>query len=269
MLLRTIYIDVLITVNIFIDYILLVCTRRFLNIRASLKRVILGSLIGGVLSLTALLPKINPLINILLDVAEAMIIILIAFGFCSKKNYIKRVAVYFLFSFTFCGIMIGIYTTFKPSGLAIYNNTVYFNISPVLLIILTLCSYYIMIILKRLTKGVNGHETCNIEIITGGQSYTFCAKIDSGCNLKEPFSGDYVIIAEKSLFENLNIADHKTRIIPFESLGGEGIIKGFRPEMVQINGRKAGNKIYIGICENILKGEIKALIPSELANNQE
>ena len=83
-----------------------------------------------------------------------------------------------------------IYTAFKPKGLEIYNDTVYFNISPVVLIILTLACYYILKLIKRLTKGVCGGGICNVEINLSEKSVVFSAKIDSGCNVKEPFSGD-------------------------------------------------------------------------------
>ncbi len=261
---RTVYIDVLITVNIFIDFFLIVCTKNFMHIRVTLMRMILGSIFGGILSLVALLPTLPFGINILVNLFFAAAIILITFGKCDTKNFLKRVAVYFLCSFTFCGIMIFIYTAFKPSGMEIYNDVVYFNISPILLIILTLACYYILKAIKRLTKGVCGGDTCNVEICICNTTITFIAKIDTGCNVKEPFSGNFVIIAEHSLLNDFKPDKSKMRIIPFDSLGGSGIIEGFRPDKIKIDGRDFDNSLYIGICSNILKGDIKALIPYEI-----
>ena len=263
--LRTIYIDVLIVVNIYIDFFLIVCTKKFLYIRVKFIRMVLGSVIGGTLSLVALLPRISFFLNILIDVAGACLIIFAVFGRCSLKNFLKRTAVYFSFSFSFCGIMIAIYSALKPNGMAIYNDVVYFNISPVVLIILTLVCYYILYIIKRLSKGVSGTATCNIEINIGSSIYTFTAKVDTGCNLKEPFSGDYVIVAEKELLNGYIPDSGKARVIPFDSLGGSGIIYGFKPDGIKIDGKEKDNNIYIGICENVLKGDIKALIPAQIA----
>lgn len=263
---RTVYIDVLITVNIFIDFFIILCTKKSLHIKASLKRIILGSLFGGTLSLAALLPALPFGINILFDIASAAAIIFVTFGRCSIKSYIKRVAVYFLISFVFCGIMIFIYTSFKPDGMEIYNDIVYFNISPVVLIILTLACYYILKLIKRLTKGVCGGGVCNVEIYLSNKAATFNAKIDSGCNVKEPFSGEYVIITEETVLDGCIPKDDKMRVIPFESLGGSGIIKGFKPERLLINGVEFSD-VYIGICKNIIKGDIKALIPYEISKN--
>ena len=264
---RTVYIDILITVNIFIDFFLILCVKKLLNIRVSFKRIIAGSVIGGLLSIIALLPEIPIILNLLLDLISALIIIFISFGKTNINNFTKRVVLYFITSFIFCGIMIFVYSTFKPKGMEIYNDVIYFNISPTLLIILTIACYYILKLTKRLTKGVCGGDTCNIEVYLNGKYITFCSKIDSGCNLKEPFSGEYVIIVEKTLLDNYEPDDNKIRLIPFESLGGKGVLKGFKPERININGANQLNNVYLGICENTLNGDIKSLIPFEITKD--
>ena len=265
---KTVYVDVLITVNIFTDFFLLLCVKKFLNIRAKLLRVILGSFIGGILSLTALLPEIPFGLNILIDILFAAVIVFFAFGKTEIKNYIKRVAVYFGVSFFFCGIMIFIYTAFKPKGMAIYNDVVYFDISPVLLIILTLICYYILKLFKRLTKGDISKAVCDVTVENNGIKAEFKAVADTGCTVKEPFSSDYVIITEKALLNNLTFDNSKLRLIPFDSLGGNGILKGFKPGSVTVNGKDIKN-VYIGVCENVIKSEIKAIVPYELVKNCE
>ena len=50
-------------------------------------------------------------------------------------------------------------------------------------------------------------------------------------------------------------------------LGGNGILKGFKPDYIKINRTEILNDVYIGICENILKGDIRALIPYEIIKN--
>ena len=145
---NNIYIDVLITVNIFIDYFLLMLTKKIIGSNIKYFRVIIGSIVGGLFSLTALLPVLPFGLNILTDLAVAMLIIFITFGKCKIKTYIKRVLIFFALSFSFGGLMIFIYLAFKPKGMGIYNDVIYFDISPVLLIILTLVCYYILLLIK-------------------------------------------------------------------------------------------------------------------------
>ena len=52
---NNIYIDVLITVNIFIDYFLLMLTKKIIGSNIKYFRVIIGRIVGGLFSLTALL----------------------------------------------------------------------------------------------------------------------------------------------------------------------------------------------------------------------
>ena len=252
---KNIYIDILVTVNFFIDYFLLLCTKKFLGINKKYYRIIIGSVIGGITSLSALLPTLPLGLNFFIDLLIAMLIIIITFGKCEIKTYIKRVLVYFTVSFIFCGIMIFVYLNFKPANMGIYNDVVYFDISPIILIILTLLCYYIMLIIKKFTGNILHNYMM------------FCAKIDTGCNVKEPFSGNSVIIAEKNLLENFEFPKNKCRIIPFETLSGEGSIKGFAADTVIIDGKTIIYPIYLGICENVFKGDTKALVPLEIISS--
>ena len=77
------------------------------------------------------------------------------------------------------------------------------------------------------------------------------------------------IIAEQNIFDDYVPDETKTRIIPFESLGGNGIVKGFPPDKVKIDGKEICKSIYIGICNDVLKGDVKAIIPYELVKISE
>ena len=58
------------------------------------------------------------------------------------------------------------------------------------------------------------------------------------------------------------------RVIPFGSLGGNGFIRGYRVSRLKIDGRESEHDVYLGVCENVLKGEIKALVPYEITEGE-
>ena len=246
---------------------LLLCTRRFLHLKAKTARMILASVLGGVLSLTALLPPLPFFLNFPLDFLGAAALVFTAFGKTNFKNFLKRTAVLFSVSFSFCGMMVLVYTSFHPKGMEVYNDVVYFNISPVLLIILTLVCYYAMRLTEKLTKGRLGKQVCRVTVTTHGKTAEFSAMIDTGCEVKEPFSGEYVIIAEESCLTAFNDLFFQYRIIPFNSLGGSGILSGFRAEKIWIDGRELSNQIYIGKCSGALTGDVKAIVPYAITKN--
>lgn len=262
---RTVYVDVLVTVNLFIDFFLLLCTKKLLHIRASIFRLIAGAALGGVLSLIALLPALPAVVNIAADVALSVPVVLTAFGRCPVKLFIKRTAAYFICSFIFCGVIVLLCTSLKPKGMAVYNNVVYFNISPVLLIMLTLAAYFVIRFAEKLTRGSIGKHVCEVKVFDSHHCAAFRAMIDTGCDVREPFSGRYVIIVEKNLITALSLPEQTLRLIPFDSLNGSGVIKGYLPCRVTIDGAQTEKTPYIGVCENMLKGEVKAIIPRELA----
>jgi stage II sporulation protein GA (sporulation sigma-E factor processing peptidase) len=249
----------------FEDYLLLLCVKKILNLRLSYSRLALGCLCGGVLSLIVLLPNLNFLLNILIKIISTGILVLSAFGFKSRKLFLKTTLTLFILSFLLNGSLIFFYLAVKPQGMEIINDTVYFNISPVLLIILTLIIYFILYIYRKLfSNNVNSTQVHKVKIYYDNREIEFNCKRDSGCNIKEPFSGSDVIIVEEISLDNLTIPENRKRVIPFESLGGSGIIYGFRPDKVEIDDIVQDKEIYIGLCNNVIKSEIKGLIPENL-----
>lgn len=259
----TVYIDILITVNIFIDFFLILCTKLLLHIRAGLPRMVLGAVTGGALSLTALLPRLPAGLDLVISAVLAVPVVLAAFGLCKAKVFLKRTAVYFFCSFVFCGIMLAVCTSLRPKGMAVYHNVIYFNISPILLIILTLICYGAIRLFERFAKDDVCKQVCEVTVSGENGSVTFSALADTGCQVREPFSGYYVIIAETELVADIKLSKG-FRLIPYRTLGGNGTVRGYLPESVAIDGKKYAQPLYLGVCENVLKGDVRAIIPYEL-----
>lgn len=262
---QTIYIDVLIFLNMLEDFLLLLGVKRVLRIKVKSYRLLLGSLWGGALSLAVFLPDMGFWFCCGIKLLSSITLTIITFGCKNLKLFIKEVLTLFVISFLFSGAMIFFCLAFKPKGMKIINDVVYFDISPALLIILTLIIYFILLIYKSLFKNrENGSRMYKVKILYKNNISEFSCKCDSGLSVKEPFSGSSVIIAEKSILNNIEPCRERMRIIPFESLGGKGIIYGFKAEEVYIDGKKSEEEIYIGICDNLLKEEAKGLVPENL-----
>ena len=260
---KTVYVDVMVFTNIFEDFLLLYAVKYILRVKTNYYRIILGSLAGGILSVLSLF-NLNFFISILFKIISALVLILIAFGFRSKKLFVKAVSTLIVITFLVNGAIICFYLALRPNGMVIINDSVYFDISPLLLIILTLVVYIILFLFKKLFKN---HSKSNlvkdVEIKLNNSSFIIKCKLDSGLNAKEPFSGSSVIIVEKSIF-NDTIKDCNLRVIPFNSLGGNGIIYGFKPDFVIIDNKTINEEVYIGMYEGNFNNEIKGLIPESI-----
>ena len=215
----------------------------------------------------------------------AFTIIWATFGIKNKKVFIKALMCFYFFSFAFSGIMFALWCVWKPNGLAINNGIVYFNISPIALIIFTLLSYIIIETIGRVTgKHESTRRWCQLNVSFHGKSSNFKAKIDTANSLREPFSNLPVIVARQNVLESIfpesknlvggkafaNIQDVaknldlKLRMVPFKTVSGEGLLPAFKPDFINIS-ENIHKEAYIAICPNkILPQETSALIGPDL-----
>lgn len=257
---KTVYADVMIFTNIFEDFLLLYAVKYILRLKTKYYKLVLGSLAGGILSVLSLF-NLNFFISILIKIISALLLVLITFGFKSHKLLIKTWSTLIIITFLVNGAIICFYLALKPNGMVIINDSVYFDISPLLLIIFTLIVYIILFLFKKLFKNHSKNNLVkDVVIKCNNISLTIKCKVDSGLNAKEPFSGSSVIVVEKCLF-NDKINDCKFRVIPFKSLGGNGIIYGFKPQEIIINNKTIYEEVYIGLYEGKFNNEIKGLLP--------
>lgn len=278
---KTVYIDVLIGTNIIINYFIILAVAKCTKIKPRLFRIVLGSVFGALCSLIIFLPEIGFLINLIVKLIISACIILITFGFNSAKAFIKNMGLFYLISFCFAGVMLFIWFVLTPKGMVVKNSIVYFNISPVVMIVTTVVCYLIIRLIDRYTSRQESKiEICKIKIINNDRFCEFYGKIDTGNSLCEPFSQCPVIVANEDAVKNiaedafnilLNYSEptvvlkHKYRLVPFTSVGGSGLLPAFSPKEVYINGIFCKKKIFVAVCKNnVLNGEIKAMVNPEI-----
>ena len=285
---QTIYIDILISVNLLINYFTLKATSKFLYINTTKTKMILGASLGAIYSLYILLPYEKIFSSMVIKFLMSITIILVAFGLQNKKNFIKCIVCFYSINFAFSGCILALWFIFRPNGLIVNNGMVYFNISPLILIILTIFSYtLISIINKFIGKQEDVSLYKKIHINLYDQKIQLYAKIDTGNSLKEPFSNLPVIVVNEEKIKKfiplnskslstgdiLNYDKHKKiqtklRVIPFKTISGEGILPAFKPDYIIIyddNNIPSKKEVYIAICKDgILDPKYDALINPEI-----
>ena len=88
---KSIYLDVLIVLNIYVNYFLLRATAKFTHTPLKTIRCIISSVIGSLFSLTILLPAGNFLIPLAIKLGAAVVIVGMAFGVKDKKHTLKLI----------------------------------------------------------------------------------------------------------------------------------------------------------------------------------
>lgn len=135
---QTIYLDVLVVLNLYITWAMLYCCSILTHRKAGKLRMGLGALAGGISSMIMLLPNLPGALLFLIRFMLAGCIVWIAFGWQGRAIFIRLTLVFFVVSLLFAGGMIGLYALFSPAGMAVRNGTVYFHVSALILVLATL-----------------------------------------------------------------------------------------------------------------------------------
>lgn len=241
----TVYVDVLIILNTLVNYFILLSIRKITRAHTSRWRIALGSLAGGVSSMLIFLEDLG-LIMTLLKLLTALFMTAITFGIKPVKSLIKKLFWLFAISFVFGGLMFAVYIFFDTDILIYTNGIIYFDIDVTFLVVCSVFSYIVITVITKFTdKKAPKSQEYYITIQQNGKSVTCKALMDTGNNLREPFSAFPVIMAEKKLFNQFSIPHEKLRLIPITTVNGESLIKAFRPDSMQI-GEYVTDRVYIG-----------------------
>ena len=129
-----VYADILIILNLAVDYFLLRAAACLQHLNPPLWRMLLSSLAGGSSSLYIFLPPRGVILDILFRTAVCAAMTFICFGFGKIKRFLRTCGVFLLVTFGYGGAMTALWYLLKPSGLTVINSVVYFNISTAVLI---------------------------------------------------------------------------------------------------------------------------------------
>ncbi|MDE6678273.1 MAG: sigma-E processing peptidase SpoIIGA, partial [Ruminococcus sp.] len=92
---QTIYIDVLIVLNIYVNYFLLRITARLTHSPLTVGKCIISAVYGSLYSLLILAPQINTFLNVVIKFFAVVTIVMIAFGFQGKKRLLINTVSFF------------------------------------------------------------------------------------------------------------------------------------------------------------------------------
>lgn len=267
----TVYADVLVVVNYIINLLILLAAGKILGFILSRKRICLSALLGAAGSLVIFLPYIGWWFQLLYKILLSCAMAAAAFGCRPWKRLAKSVFVLFSVSFMFAGILLAVSYLVKPLNMLFYNGVVYFDIPILLLIVTTTAAYLLLMLLERLFfSRTNEKKLYHISVLVNGKTITMKGLADTGCNLKEPFSGAPVIVCDRELAKRIAPQDTtRFRIIPCFTVTGQGTLHGFRPDEVTIMGDHLNKKtkdVYIAASSQPIAGEYEALLNPQLVD---
>ena len=279
---RVIYADVLFILNTYITYALLMLTALFLHISPKRLRVLLASIIGGGSSFMILLPWAGDGILGFLRLVLCLILPLIAFSYSGIRSLAKQCVVFLVVNFLFAGIIFALWYFVSPS--AVYYNTgiVYLDIDALSLVVLTAVCYFSVRIFRGIIDlKVPKNTLYDVFLTIKDEEFYLRGFLDTGNNLKDPFTSSDVIIVSRSVLEKyfpqgenmsaiIEKSPLKIRYLPCTTVSGTKLMPVFRCDKVRVRGVGA-DFIWQGVIgitdEKIKNGDFQALLPAGIFQN--
>ncbi len=279
----TVYADVLIFVNTFVNFFLLCCVDLFGKKQPKWYRTVLSALFGGGCSLYIFLPDGGFVAEMFLRLFCSAGMVCIAYGFGTWRSFVRLLSVLYGVSFLFCGGMIGLWFLFRPPNMVIRNGVVYYQLSPALLVVATLICYAVVRLLRRLGhRQANTVERVPVQIFYADRSADFIALPDTGHSLKDILSNAPVIVAETEAarallgstlaakmlcFAGGGESVPGLRVIPYRAVGGQGLLPAVRCQKAVFTtpgGQKHIQGPILALCSTPLGEDYNAIFDPEI-----
>ena len=224
-------------------------------------------------------------------------IVYVAFYPQNVKKMCKLLILFYLTTFTFGGVATYLIYVLKPQEIIMKNGMFVGTYVLKVIFIGAIIGTIILIVSFKISKNkmTKKDMICKIRIRLNGKEKILNAMVDTGNMLKEPITGNSVVVIEKvalydlmpkEILDNIesilggdfekipeNIKNEyilRLKIIPFSSLGRQnGMLIGIKPEKLEVineQSEEEKNNAIIGIYNRSLtkRGEYNALIGIEL-----
>lgn len=272
----TVYADILVLTNLYIDFFLLLGVKKFLHLRVRGVRLVLGALLGAFASLTSLLP-IGRGMLLFLGVLTAAAVTAAAFAPRPAWMLMKAALAFWALSFGLAGFFLFLITFFAPRNIAVVGSSLYFDLSPLMLFGFTCAAYAVITLFRRFfPRSTPGVRYCRLRVEQDGKTAELFAKADTGNNLREPFSALPVIVAQADAlgeaapqaardYLETGTAQGGLRLIPFDAMGGSGLLPAFQPQKITLQPDGVPLDCWVALYKKPLSaGQFNALINPDL-----
>lgn len=246
-----VYLDLLVILNAVVDLLLLVGTNRLTGFPTQWKRVVPAAVLGGCYGGACLLRSFRFLGGCLWRMVFLGLMAGIAFGW--NRSLWRRSAVFVLLTMTLGGVALTLESPDVPA------------------LVLSGCGLWILCILG-FGDGIGKREYVTVSLSRGDQTCNVIALRDTGNTLKDPVSGEPVLVISGDVacrLTGLTPSQLRTpletlsrnpgmglRLIPYRSVGnGAGMMLGMRLGDVRI-GNRSQSAVVAFAPEGIGEGEI-------------
>lgn len=281
---RIIYLDILIGVNLAIDYLMLFALSRISGIYSTRFKLFLGALLGSLYAVLSCIVETNIITSLPIKISISALMVLICFGYKNKSRFLKLLLLFLFISFAVAG---GVLALGNISNNSFFAGSGYYinNISFKTIVIAMLISWIItgFIFRNEAKDTIIPRKTVKADVYFLDNHAEYTLLVDTGNTLHDIISGKPVIILDRfsaSQILPINISLNRLhtenaadilsnipenyvkyfRLIPFNAVGkNSGLLLSFKPDKITIDGKIWHGLVSIN-ADRICSGQYQGLI---------
>lgn len=237
----TVYIDGLLFLNFYLDFLLLLTVVVILKRNVKLFRIILGSFLGS-LTILVLFFEIGSLELFFIKIYLSFIMCIVCFGYHNLKSFLINVGCFYMVSILLGGFLYFLNITFSynNNGLVFFNNGISVNALFLILVSPIVLYFYIKQMKMFKSKVVCFFKT---NIYVGKKVLNLNGYLDTGNTLS--YKNRPVILTNiDNNFRNKKI------YIPYIVIGGSGVLECIKVRKVEVIGIGVFENVYLGFSKD-------------------
>lgn len=277
----TVYIDVLVILNLYINYFLIRSSALVMRRSVSAKRCLLASAVGAAGSLVILLPELPFIVIALEKIVIGALITFAAFGRQKPVDFAVCALFFLLVSFVYAGLMTALWTFCAPYGMVFGNGVAYFNIPLTAIIAFTAAAYFAVRLVRYFAdRRLRCGKICNVKISANGMEIQLRGLCDTGNGLCDIFSGKPVIVCKYEKIAEITpknardfldgtldesgglYASCGLRLIPCRTVTSETLLPIFGADGITVDGKAAD--ALVGVTKNSLGNDIDCIFDPKI-----
>ena len=233
----TIYVDGLLFLNFYLDFLLLLTTVVILKRNVKIFRIILGAFFGS-LTILVLFFEVGSLELFFIKLYLSFIMCIVCFGYHNLKSFLTNIGCFYIVSILLGGFLYFLNITFsyKQKGLLFFNDGISVN-ALFLIIVSPVILYFYIKQVKVFKQKIAYSFKTNIYI--GRKVLNLNGYLDSGNTLC--YKNRPVILTNiDNNFRNKKI------YIPYIVIGGSGLLECIKVRKVEVIGLGVFENVYLG-----------------------
>lgn len=259
----TVYVDVLFLTNFLSNLFLLEVTERIVRTGLRCWRRIVAALLGSMYACLAFYPELSFLQSATLRILTALVMLCIAFRFCTLRRFLRCTTVFFCAALLSGGACYALFFM-TPLGIktgAVLKSGVFYWHVPVYILLCGFAAMYTLLYAFEhlLAFCIQRRRSLHSLEFTIGQEYCCVpALLDTGNALFDATSGLPVIIAQA---DSVHTDTATLRRIPYRTLAGETkLLPVLRPEHISIDGCEVRAMLALTPAQLSYENQFRALL---------